>query len=269
MTAASPQIIIPDDQWYVEHVLPWPQSDEDGRVVVSHTMGKGHWVDEAVRTPIEALAVIRRRAADPRTVGVFATQARMRVHEQKRRGADLACTFGSVWLDLDAKDFAGPEEGLAVKFRLILKELTEFCRTVGLPFPSTLVWSGGGMHAYWLTAPAIAKEQWSPLSNGLRNAAQQHGLPADLQCTTDAARVLRVPGTQNRKPEYGDALPVEVIYPSSSSAPVRYTVKDLAPLSHYASTPRPIPGSGNVFQLPQFRLASRSQGPVNSVPASN
>jgi hypothetical protein len=164
MTAVAPQIIVSDDQWYLEHVLPWPQGEEDGFIIVSHTMGKGHWVDEAVCTSLEALAAIRRRAADPRTVGVFTSQARMRPHDRRKRSADLACAFDGVWLDLDAKDFGKPEESIVDKFDRIVKELKAFRRAVTLPFPSVLVWSGGGMHAYWLTATIMSKAQWMRLS---------------------------------------------------------------------------------------------------------
>ena len=41
---------------------------------------------------------------------------------------------------------------------------------------------------------ALTREEWQPLANALAQAAKQHGLKCDTQCTIDSARVLRVPG---------------------------------------------------------------------------
>ena len=119
------------------------------------------------------------------------------------------------------------------------------------------------MHAFWLFDRPVSKESWTHFAVGLRNSALQHGLPADLQCTTDAARVLRVPGTQNRKPQYGQALPVEVIHPEDKSSPTRYTTEQLAPLSKYVAAPQWGGGevSGRVVHLRQFPPRPPIAGP--------
>jgi len=213
---------VADDRWYVEHLLPWPQQDEDGCMVVSWTKGRGHWVDEKVRTPDEAIALIRKVAGDREVTGVFASQGRMQSNAREKRSAKLALAFGSLWLDLDGKDFQSPGDGADVVFEKILTRLKDFYITAGLPRPSVMVWSGGGVHAYWIFDQPLAKERWTVIAQALRAAVEECGLPADLQCTTDAARVLRIAGTENRKPEYENPRPAKVTFPADKAAPNRY-----------------------------------------------
>jgi DNA primase catalytic subunit len=77
--------------------------------------------------------------------------------------------------------------------------LTAFYRAVGLPEPSAVVFSGGGLHVYWTSKTALTPDEWRPLAEGLKNAALKHGLRCDAGCTTDRARILRVPDTFNWK----------------------------------------------------------------------
>jgi len=146
----------------------------------------------------------------------------MQSNAREKRSAKLALAFGSVWLDLDGKDFQSPGEGADVVFEKILTRLRDFYTTAGLPRPSVMVWSGGGAHAYWLVDQPMPKGRWTVIAQALRAAAEESGLPADLQCTTDAARVLRIAGTENRKPEYENPSPAKVTFPADKAAPNRY-----------------------------------------------
>jgi hypothetical protein len=56
-------------------------------------------------------------------------------------------------------------------------------------------------------------DQWATLAGELKAAALYWDFHADLPCTTDAARVLRIPGTMNRKPEYGDGRQTAILFP--------------------------------------------------------
>jgi hypothetical protein len=211
-----------DDQWHVEHLLPWPRQGEDGCIVISWTRGRGHWVDEKVRTPDEAVTIIRKAAGDTSVTGVFASQGRMQSNACEKRSAKLALAFGSVWLDLDGKDFQSPGDGADIVFEKILTRLKDFYIAAGLPRPSVMVWSGGGVHAYWIFDQPVPKERWTVIAQALRAAVEESGLPADLQCTTDAARVLRIAGTENRKPEYENPSLAKVTFPADKAAPNRY-----------------------------------------------
>ena len=76
--------------------------------------------------------------------------------------------------------------------------LRDFCATVGLPSPM-VVESGGGLHAYWPLREPISRELWQRYAEGLKAACHAHGLKADHVTTAGAERVLRLPGTMNRK----------------------------------------------------------------------
>jgi len=118
------------------------------------------------------------------------------------RGQSNAVALKALYLDCDFKDYASPEEAV--------KELRRFLKEASLPKPNVLVKSGGGLHVYFTFARSLTPAEWQPLANALSEAAKQHNLNADLGCTTDSARVLRVAGTQNRKLE--QPRPVELLH---------------------------------------------------------
>ncbi len=76
-----------------------------------------------------------------------------------------------------------------------------FSKAAGLPTPSAIVGSGGGLQPYWIDKVAMTPEEWRPYAEGLKALAAQHLKikPEDLGLTTDPARVLRVPGSFNHK----------------------------------------------------------------------
>ena len=59
--------------------------------------------------------------------------------------------------------------------------------------------SGGGLHTFWPLKYAIGASEWRRYSEGLKGACLEHGLEADHVNTAGAERVLRLPGTTNRK----------------------------------------------------------------------
>ena len=87
-----------------------------------------------------------------------------------------------------------------------LQALRDFCEKIGLPDP-IVVDSGRGIHAYWPLVEEITKEEWSPIADRLKQLCVIHNFYADPAVTTDAARVLRIPGTFNFK----DNPPKEVV----------------------------------------------------------
>jgi len=260
VTAAALVTPLADDEWYINHVLPWPTPGEDGCITIACTRGPGRWREQAATSRSTALISVRTFAADPSVVGVFASQARMR--ENKRTKLN-ATAFTSIYLDLDHKNLqiAG-QEFLSPQER-VLRGLRQFCEGTGLPEPSTTIWTGGGVHAFWLFTNPIPVDAWEPLARGLRHAAADHGLPADLQVTTDAARVLRVPGTYNRKPEYGQPQKAAIIFPEDRAPPTRYSPKDLeAALGKYVSA-RPSTDFSNAIPLPRFDARPPLTGPCD------
>lgn len=79
-----------------------------------------------------------------------------------------------------------------------LSELTRFCNETALPIP-TMVDSGNGIHAYWTLTHDIDYNTWKPVANALKKKATEKNFKIDPVVTADGARILRVPGTINKK----------------------------------------------------------------------
>lgn len=83
-----------------------------------------------------------------------------------------------------------------------LEALTGFTEMFGIP-ANYLVFSGGGLHAYWFLGEGVPRKEWEPVALMFKNATVMAGLKADPSRTADAASVLRPVGTTNRKTIYG------------------------------------------------------------------
>lgn len=121
-----------------------------------------------------------------------------------RRLASSVTNVKSFWLDLDCgpnKPYPTREDAIAA--------LGQFCADLNLPQP-ICVNSGRGVHTYWVLPEAISKDVWLPVAKRLKEVCVERGLEADPACTTDAARILRVPETTNLK-DPQNPLPVEYI----------------------------------------------------------
>lgn len=121
-----------------------------------------------------------------------------------RRGSKADCvTAPCLWVDIDV---AGPGHA-ASNLPPTFNDAVDLLSAV--PFdPTCIVDSGGGLHAYWvfekpvdLTDAATGFKWFEGLVTALQrriiNAASQNGWHVDS--TTDVTRVLRAPGTMNRK----------------------------------------------------------------------
>ena len=108
--------------------------------------------------------------------------------------AGAVAALKAVWIDLDV----GPDKGYPT-VEAALEALKNACVRHPLPTPSAIVFSGGGLHVYWINDTPMTVGEWSQYSEGLRAAGVAQGLKADWQCTIDSVRVLRIPGTLNHK----------------------------------------------------------------------
>lgn len=95
------------------------------------------------------------------------------------------------YLDLDSKDFGSIEAAL--------QDLTRFVKATGLPPPSIYVHSGRGVHVYWCLDDDIPVDEWLVVARALKAKCKELEFQADPSSTTDPARILRCPGTLNRK----------------------------------------------------------------------
>lgn len=146
------------------------------------------------------------------------------------RKADHAHQLKALFLDLDC----GPKKGYPDQAAAI-RDLQRFARELELPRP-LLVNSGWGVHVYWPLAEAVPVSEWLPVAEALKRACAAHGLLADPAITSDAARVLRVPGTQNYKHE--DPAPVVVLGHPAATLPTLSAMR--AKLATYTA-PAPVP----------------------------
>ncbi len=113
----------------------------------------------------------------------------------------------AFWLDLDGKDFGSIENAL--------REFGSFLKATGLPRPSIYVNSGRGIHVYWCLDRDLPLDDWRLIATSLKAKCQELGFKADPTATADPARVLRAPGSLNRKGE--TPLPCTVLSDTGST----------------------------------------------------
>ncbi len=111
----------------------------------------------------------------------------------------------AIWVDIDVKN--DPKNYLTIEEAWAA--FVTFRVETGLPLPSAIVKSGGGLHVYWLSDRPLTPEEWAPFAHGLKALLLKHGIKCDAGLTTDDVRLLRVPNTLNYK--YDPPRPVELL----------------------------------------------------------
>jgi hypothetical protein len=198
MTAASDEPTLDLDQ-----VRAWLKhfSAGEGLLSISST---GNWNGRAFSDAAAATDYVHREHQAGRE-GIYLRGTTLRERPPAGRGgADLSHAFFGLWSDLD---IAGPghkntpkplppDEGTA---RAVVA-------ASGLPEPTTWIWSGGGMYAWWfMPAPHIIGDDRAEIEElsvrwqaALGRSADQMGYHYGTG-VSDLARVLRIPGTVNKK----------------------------------------------------------------------
>ena len=153
------------------------------------------------------------------SVGV--SERLFRAHE-RAKSADIVA-IPALWVDIDIAGDAHAAKALPpdyISARALLPEMLD---------PSIVVHSGHGIHAYYLFRELLdtrtdeersaAEELLRRLQGAVRARAAEHGWHVDS--VPDLCRVLRVPGTLNRKG--GDAVPCMI---TEYSEGLRYNAED-------------------------------------------
>lgn len=127
-------------------------------------------------------------------------------HQRSGRGTSAdAVSIGALWLDVDV---AGPGHAAANLPATMSEAIAWVYETAPVP-PSALVASGGGLHVWWLLEEHLAAADAVVLLDRHKTwwmaKASERGW--HLDSVFDLARVMRVPGTTNRK----TGVPVEVV----------------------------------------------------------
>ena len=113
--------------------------------------------------------------------------------EKGSRKQDNVRATKVIALDVDCGDnkpYPSWKEGLVA--------LGEFVAAVQLPKP-LVVFSGNGLHVYWVLSRELEPDQWLPLAEALKAKALAHNFKTDAGLTANSALVLRPIGTTNPK----------------------------------------------------------------------
>ena len=247
---------------YLERVLAWaPVGDPNAYMNIHFPLtmlnqqGKPAWAGRACTSLKEMVDEVRNAERWMKSKGdMYACLSSQRMSQPVQvaggrtinkavRGQRSAVHLRSLFLDIDVKVGAYDTQKDA------LKALAQFVIDAQLPRPTMVVSSGtGGLHVYWCLDVALTVAEWQPLANALAEATQRHDLKTDTQCTTDAARILRIPGTFNYKTN--PPSPVSIV---GRVVPTDYDVGVLrAALAPYATATNHLrPKAGTPVQAPQ------------------
>lgn len=113
------------------------------------------------------------------------------------RKAENVVSLPGFWFDVDVGDGHAkpgyPDEKAA------RAATAQFFKATSV-VPSFLVLTGsGGLHGYYCLNAPLAPNEWRPRAAALVALAAMHGLNIDAQVTTDAARIMRAPGSAHQK----------------------------------------------------------------------
>ncbi len=131
--------------------------------------------------------------------------------------------FPCVWVDIDFKNT--PRE-------IVAQKLKDFPSK-----PSIIVKSGGGVHLYWLLKEPAGKDDITAIEDINHRIADQLG---GDHGACDAARILRVPGTRNRK--YNPAPLCEVTQQTDFFCTIDDFLEILPKSSHNHKDPSAVDG---------------------------
>ena len=127
---------------------------------------------------------------------------------ESRKGNNVVSVRG-FWLDFDCgEDKAAAGKGHAT-VQLVWDALVRICPQIGIPLPTHVVLSGGGLHCHWLLTESLDPAAWKVTAKRVKRLTEVFGLRADPSRTADIASLMRLPGTWNYK--YDPPRPVKLI----------------------------------------------------------
>lgn len=228
-----------------QQVLAWLQTlygDCKGFINIVST---NNWAGRSFDTPEAATAYVK-QLDRVKPQGIYARITTLKAPVDKGRGTiEDTAEFVGFWADLD---IAGPghkwelcpdpcpkaaEKGHGCKkLPLIADEAAciELVERTGFPAPTEWIHSGGGMYPLWLLAepvkvadypelPQVSAQWQRVIELTAKNMGFMYGAGVG-----DLARVLRIPGTVNRKP---DTVPVSAEWRMDLSSSTPYDLSIL------------------------------------------
>lgn len=131
-----------------------------------------------------------------------ATTLRQSPPAGSRGSDDLSFYLPGLWGDID---IAGPGHKTKATLPPTIEEAMKIVMAAGLPEPSHWIHSGGGLYPWWLLRSPVEitdLEDFRALSHGWQNALARGAAKIGYHYGSgigDLSRVLRIPGTVNRK----------------------------------------------------------------------
>ena len=137
-------------------------------------------------------------------IPAYFSMAAFDAHKVFQYGGRAKCNvlfIKSFWIDIEGsadKYERNPGGGYRDE-KAALAAVADFLRATGLK-PNALVKTGsGGLHLHFVLGVPIAPDVWIGRARALVALAQKHGFKIDAQCSTDAARIMRAPGSLHQK----------------------------------------------------------------------
>jgi hypothetical protein len=170
---------------------------------------------------------------------------------KERRTAVNARYIKSIFLDLDGYESK----------KVAAEALSAFLSKTGLDQFATphVLSSGGGLHCYWPLNKEADIETWRPIAENLKRLCKQEGMHIDMSVTSDAARVLRIPGTFNFKDKYPEPRPVKILIQGSGPIDLMHFGATIRSLLTEAYAP-----ASNAFVAEKVELAGTRPIKANS-----
>ena len=237
---------------FMREVVAWPGPNETGHVGLYYRMPNKQFDPKAKVTPqnkpefmagrpftdvdqLVRYAGTTRHVLDFKHV-YFCTSRQAKQGLNKRgtpqayRKSKDALAMKAIWIDIDV------DANVPKKYpnkQTAWSEFSTLRKTLSLPNPSAVVDTGGGLHIYWISKTPLLPHEWHAYADGLKQLLLLNDFKFDPTCTSDRARILRMPGTFNRK--YDPA-------PEAQLLPIKLTLYDFATLDflkqHAGQTPR-------------------------------
>lgn len=157
------------------------------------------------------------------------------LYKESRRAAGNAALITAIWVDFDFVENK-PAHGKHYPSKAeVLDLLDGLCHR-----PSAIVFTGGGVHAYWFLGKPLAV---SPDTNPVVGVQSwfRRKLGRDVDVTGDLARIMRLPGTWNWKGARDPSREVVPVTLQELHPHRRYAIEDL--VSGMSLPPQELPRS--------------------------
>jgi hypothetical protein len=134
----------------------------------------------------------------------FGVATRRQRLKRGRRGGDDDCQMiPALWLDIDINHPVHNNQNLPTSHNEALNIIDRFPVE-----PTAIIDSGHGLQAWWILDRLQPADQMRPVLDAWKYTWDQHADGIHIDNVFDLARIMRLPGTTNRK---ADPVPVELL----------------------------------------------------------